>query len=226
MPDTPALVVPAALLAQGGGHDHVLSVGVSIGPLLLRVALLAAVSFVVGFGLARGFLAEPDRRSVAAVVACAGGAAVMVLLLSGGLNMSERLVPLLVLLLIAPLYLVLSRDPRFAPAVGRARRFAPWVFWPVALLAADQFARAWLSGTGPERTATLLHTGSAFALVAMSWFAVSRPRRTAGAVGARIGAAALSMVLIWGAAQTMLLHSAGPAGATGQAGVGFTAPAR
>ncbi|MDU0289343.1 DUF6239 family natural product biosynthesis protein [Saccharothrix longispora] len=225
MPDEPGHVVPTALLAQGGGHDHVLSVGVSIGPLLLRLVLLATVSFVVGFGLLRGFLAEPDRRSLIGVIACAGGAAVMVLLLSGGLNVSERLVPLLLLLLALPLYLVLSRDPRFAAAVGAARRFAPWVFWPVAVLAVDQFARAWLSGA-VERAEILLHTGSALALVAMSWFAVSRTRRTAVAVGTRIGAAALSMVLIWGAAQTMLLHSARPAEATGRAGVGFTAPAR
>lgn len=201
-------VAPAVLSAQGGGHGHVLDVGVSIGPLVLRVALLAVVPAVAGFALLRGFLAEPGRRVPAAVIACACGAAVLELMLSGGLNLSERWVPLLLALLVLPLYLALSRDPRFTPAVGAARRFAPWVFWPVAVLAVDQFARAWLAGVAPARMETLLHTGVVLALVALAWFAVVRTRSLLWTVGVRLGAAALAMALIAGAAQATVAHAA------------------
>jgi hypothetical protein len=194
-----------AVLAQGG-HDHVLSVGVSIGPLVLRVVLLAAIPAVAGFALLRGFLAEPGRWAVAAVVGVAGGAAVLELLLSGGLNLPQATVPLLLALLAVPLYLVLSRDERFAPAVGRVRRLGPWVFWPAAALATVEFARAWLAGV-PARTATLLHTSVVLALVALAWFAVSRTRRPAGI---RVGAGVLALVLLAGGAQATLLRPAEP----------------
>ncbi|MFI7677468.1 DUF6239 family natural product biosynthesis protein [Actinophytocola sp. NPDC049390] len=212
MPDTAGLFVPATLMAQGGGHDHVLTVGVSIGPLVLRIALLAAVPVVAGFALLRGFLAEPDRRALAAVIGFAGGAAVLELLLSGGLNLSQRLVPVLLGLLAVPLYLVLSRDPRFARAVGRARRFAPWVFWPAAAFAGEQFVLAWLAGA--DDTATALHTGVVLALVALAWFAVAAPRRAASTLGVRLGAALLAAALIAGAGQATVLRPAEPAQAS------------
>jgi hypothetical protein len=202
--------VPAALLAQGGGHGHVLTVGVSIGPLVLRVALLAAIPVVAGYALLRGFLTEPDRRALAAVIGSAGGAAVLELLLSGGLNLSQRLVPVLLLLLAVPLYLVLSHDPRFARAVGQARRFAPWVFWPAAALAGEQFVRAWFAGGDAAGTATELHTGVVFALVALAWFFVAAPRRGLGTLGVRLGAAVLATALIAGAAQATVLRPAEP----------------
>jgi Family of unknown function (DUF6239) len=193
--------VPAVLLAQGGGHNHVLDIGVNIGPVVLRIALLVVIPAVAGFALLRGFLAEPGRRDLAAVVGCAGGGVVLELMLSGGLTMSERVVPLLLALLAVPLYLVLSRDPRFVPAVGWVRRCAPWVFWPLGILAAERFARAWLAGGGTARTETLLHTGVVLALVAMAWFAVSRPRRAGVGIGVQLGAVALAMALIVGAGQ-------------------------
>jgi hypothetical protein len=201
---------PVVLLAQGGGHGHELTVGVSVGPTFLRVALLVAVPAVAAFAVLRGFLAEPGRRSLAAVVATAGVAATLELLLSGGLNLSERWAPVLLALLAVPLYLVLSRDERFAPTVDRARRMAPWVFWPAAALAAQQFAQAWLTGAGPARAATMLHTGVVLALVAMAWFVVSRPRRAATTVSVRLGAGALAMVLIAGVGQAMVLRPAAP----------------
>lgn len=202
-------VVPAVLLAQGGGHNHVLTVGVNIGPLVLRIALLVAIPVVAGFALLRGFLAEPDRRGIAAVVACAGGAVVLELMLSGGLNLPVRVVPLLLALLAASLYLALSRDPRYAPAVGWVRRCAPWVFWPLGILAAVQFARAWLGGE-TARNETLLHTGVVLALVAVAWFAVSRPRRAGAGIGVQLGAVALALALIAGAGQAMVLRGAEP----------------
>lgn len=205
------LAVPAVLLAQGGGHDHVLRVGVSIGPTVLRVGLLAAVPVVVAFALLRGFLTEPDRRTLTAVLGAAGGAAVLVLLLSGGLDFSQRLVPVLLALLTVPLYVARSRDPRFATAVGLARRCAPLIFWPATALAFWLFTRALLAGAGPERTATLLYTGVVIALVALSWFAVSRTRRGVGTVSVRLGAAALALVLMAGVAQATVLRGAEPA---------------
>ena len=189
--------VPAVLLAQGGGHDHVLTVGVNIGPTVLRIVFLVAVPVVAAFGLLRGFLTEPDRRAHAAVISCAGGAVVLSLMLSDGLDLSERLVPLLLALLALPLYLVLSSDPRFSHLVGFGRRFAPWVFWAVAVLAGDQFVRAWLGGGS-------LYTGVVLGLVAMAWFVVSRPRAGAGTVGVRVGAALLAMLLIAGAGQAVV----------------------
>lgn len=201
---------PAVLLGQDGGHDHVLTVGVSIGPTVLRVALLVAVPVVVAFALLRGFLDEPDRRSLTAVLAATGGAAVLELLLSGGLSLSQRLVPLLLALLAVPIYLARSHDPRFAPAVDRARRLAPLVFWPAAALAAGLFARAWLVGVETERTATLLHTGVVVALVALAWFAVARTRNAAGTVSTRLGAAVLAMALLAGAAHATVLRDAEP----------------
>jgi hypothetical protein len=200
--------VPVVLLTQGGGHDHVLTVGVSIGPTVLRIALLAAIPVVAAFALLRGFLAEPDRRTLTAVLGTAGGAAVIVLLLSGGLAFSPRLVPVVLALLTVPLYLARSGDPRFARAVGLARRCAPWIFWPATALAFWLFTRALLAGGGPERTATLLHTGVVVALVALSWFAVSAPRRAAGTLSIRLGAAALALVLLACAAQATVLRIA------------------
>jgi hypothetical protein len=196
-------MTPAVLLAQGGGHGHVLTIGVSIGPTVLRMALLAAIPVVAGFALLRGFLAEPDRRTRTAVIATAGGAVVLELLLSGGLDLSERLVPLMLALIVVPLYLVRSRDPRFAPAVDVARRCAPWIFWPAAAGAAALFARAWLADAGPERTETLLHTAVVVALVALAWCTVVR-----AGWSLRLGGGALAMVLMAGAAQATVLSIA------------------
>lgn len=195
-------VTPAVLLAQGGGHGHVLTVGVSIGPTVLRMALLAAIPVVAVFALLRGFLAEPDGRTRTAVIAAAGGAVVLELLLSGGLDLSQRLVPLVLAMLVVPLYLVRSRDPRFAPAVDVARRFAPWVFWPVAVAAAGLFAQAWLVRAEPARTETSLHTGVVLALVALAWFTVAR-----SGWSVRLGGGALALALMAGAAQATVMSS-------------------
>ncbi|GAB1511501.1 DUF6239 family natural product biosynthesis protein [Actinophytocola sp. KF-1] len=197
-----AELTPAVLLAQGGGHGHVLTVGVSIGPTVLRMALLAAIPVVAGFALLRGFLAEPDQRTRTAVIAAACGAVVLELLLSGGLDLSERLVPLVLALLVLPLYLVRSRDPRFTPAVDLARRFAPWIFWPAAVAAVGLFARAWLVRAEPARTETALHTGVVVALVALAWFTVAR-----SGWRERLGGCALAMVLMAGAAQAMVMSA-------------------
>lgn len=197
------------LVAQGGGHEH-LDLGITVGPLFLRVALLAAVSVVAGFALLRGFLAEPGRFGTAAVVATAGGAALLELLLADGLSLPQQVVPLLLAAVAGSLYLALSRDERFAPAVARARRLAPLVFWPVAALAAAQFGVALFGDPDPERTVFLLHTGVLAGLVALAWFAVARPRGRAVVAGLRIGASLMATALLGGAAQAMVLRPADP----------------
>lgn len=199
---TGSAAVPALAV---GEHGH-LEVGFSIGPLGLRVALLAAVLAVAGFAMMRGFLAEPDRRTTIAVVTAAVGAAALELLLSGGFALPDQVVPLLLAALAVPLYLVLSRDPARAAAVDRARGFAPWVFWFFSCLAAVRFGQAWLGGT--EQATTLLHTGVLLGVVAVAWFAVARPR--AGVMALRVGAGLLAIGLVAGVGQAVVSRKADP----------------
>ena len=191
-----------------GGHGHSLDLGVSLGPLWLRVVLLAAVPVVAGYVLLRGFLAEPGRRTTVAVVATAGVAATLELLLAGGLNLPQQAIPLLLAALVVPMYLLLSRDERFTRMVSLGRRYAPWVFWPVAALATVQFGLAWL---GSAAQARFLSTGVLLALVALVWFVVARTRRRSVTLGLRVGAALLATGLIAGVAQAVVLRSAEPA---------------
>ncbi|HET9140811.1 DUF6239 family natural product biosynthesis protein [Actinophytocola sp.] len=154
------------------GHDHVLQVPITIGPLVLRVGLLIAVPLVAGFAMLRGFLPEPGRTVAALVAGSATVAAVLELILADGLDLPRQAVPLLLVALAAPMFLVLSRDPRFE--VGRAvvRRLAPWVFSATALLAFVEFARAFGAG---GVLPVLLRSGVVYALVALAWFTVWRP---------------------------------------------------
>jgi hypothetical protein len=199
-----------ASLAASGEHGH-LDVGFSVGPLWLRVALLGAVLVVAGFALLRGFLGEPDRRTTVAVVTAAGVGAALELLLSGGLALPDQAVPLLLAAIAAPLYLALSSDPARAAAVGVARRFAPWVFWPAALLAAIRFTQAWSGGVDRAGFAPLLHAGVVLGLVAVAWFAVARPRRSTGVLVMRVSAGLLATCLIAGVGQAAVSRKADPA---------------
>jgi hypothetical protein len=180
-----------------GEHGH-LDVGFTIGPLWLRVALLCAVLSTAAFAMLRGFLGEPDRRTTIAVVTAAFSAAALELLLSGGLALPEQTVPLLLAALVLPLYLTLSQAQPYAAMIDRTRRYALWVFWPAALIAAARFAQAWL-----DDSAILMHTGVVFALVAVSWYAVARPRRR-GVLVSRVGAWVLAVGLVGSVAQAMV----------------------
>jgi hypothetical protein len=193
------------LLMAVGDHGH-LDVGFTIGALALRVALLAVVPVVAAFAVLRGFLGEPSRFTTLAVSMAAATAAAMVLLLSGGLNLPEQTIPLLLAALALPMYLVMSRDERFAAAVGLGRRLAPLVCAALAALAAVQFGLAWLGGAGRDRTATLLHTGVLLGLVALVWFAIARPRGRGITMGLRVGAALLGMGLLAGTAQAITMR--------------------
>lgn len=189
-----------------GEHGH-LEVGFSIGSLALRVILLAAVLAVAAFALLRGFLGRPGRFTTVAVTVAAVAGAAMELLLSGGLNLPDQVVPLLLLALALPLYLVLSRDERFAAAVGFGRRCAPLVFAVVGVLAAVQFWRALLVDAG---AVTALHTGVLLGLVALVWFAVADPRGRKITMGTRVGAAVLGVALLAGAAQAITARPPDP----------------
>jgi hypothetical protein len=195
-----------------GGHDHVLTVGFSIGPLVLRLAVLVAVPVVACFAMLRGFLPEPDRRTTFGVVLAAGAATLVELLLSGGLRLPEQTVPLLLAALALPLYLIRSCDPRFAPFVARARAFAPWMFGLCAVLAAVELGRAWLDGA-----VTGLHTGVVLALVGLAWFAVARPRRLVAVV--RVAAAAVGLAMIAATAQAVVLRPQEPVPGVATAGL-------
>lgn len=195
------------VLAQGG-HGHVLEVGVHIGPLALRVALLAAVPVVAGFALLRGFLGEPDRRTAFAVVLTAAGAAVLMLLLAGGLDLPEQVVPLLLAALAVPMYVLRSTDPRFAAAVARVRATAPAVFAVAAVVALGAFGRAWLGLSAA--VAVTLHTGAVVALVGLAWFAVARPTGRVVTGGLLTAAALLAVALIGASAQAVVLRQEEP----------------
>src|ERR1044071_5564300 len=100
------------------GHGAHLDFGSGIGSMFLRIIVLGALPVVVGFVLLRGFLGEPSRRTTAWVIGAAAAVVGMELLLSGGLNLPEQVVPLLLAALALPMYLILSRDERFARPVG------------------------------------------------------------------------------------------------------------
>ena len=191
-------------------HSHNLEVGFTIGPVVLRLLLLAAVPVVASFAVLRGFLDEPSRRTTVAVATAAATAATMELLLSGGVNVPEQTVPLLLAALAVPVYLILSRDERYARAVDTGRRYAPWVFAVIAVLASVQFGLALFADAGRERTTILLHTGVLLGLVALTWFAIARPRGLAVTVGLRIGAAVMGMALLAGAAQAITMRPPDP----------------
>jgi Family of unknown function (DUF6239) len=184
-----------------GEHGHVLTVGISIGPMILRVALLAAIPVVAGFALLRGFLAEPDRGTATWVASAAAGAVLVELMLAGALDLPVQLVPLILAALALPLYLVRSTNPRLAGMVDRACRIAPWVVGLAGLVALVEFGRAWLGDNGP----TFLHTGVVLALVALAWFVASRPRTRTMTGIVRVAAALVALALIAGAQHAMVL---------------------
>jgi hypothetical protein len=195
------------VLLAVGGHDH-LELGFSIGTLLLRVIVLAAVPVVAAFAFLRGFLGEPSRFTTVAVALAAATAATMELLLSGRVNLPEQVIPLLLAALALPIYLVLSRDERFAQAVGLGRRLAPAVFAVVAVLAFVQFGLAALAGR--DRATTLLHTGVLLGLVALVWFAIARPRGRTSTVATRVAAALLGVALLAATAQAITMRPLDP----------------
>jgi hypothetical protein len=55
-------------MSAPSGHEHTIDLPVLIGPLALRVVLLAAVCTVTGFALLRAFLGPPARTTTTAAL--------------------------------------------------------------------------------------------------------------------------------------------------------------
>ncbi len=194
------------------GHVHG-SIGISIGPLGLRVALLAAVTVVAAFALLRGFLGAPRHRTAVGVWTAAAVVVVAELLLSGGLDLPRRLVPLVLAATGAPAYAIFSRDPRWAAIRGGLRAFAPLPCAAAATFAVVEVTRAWLASAGEQRTLGR-HTGVQRAAVAVSGLVISRPRRRPAAVGLPVAAAVLAVLMLAAAAQSATLRPSDTAAAT------------
>ncbi|ONI90350.1 hypothetical protein ALI144C_03115 [Actinosynnema sp. ALI-1.44] len=181
-----------------------LTVPVSIGPLILRVALLAAVPAIAGFAVLRGFVPEPGRAATATIAASAVGAIVLELMLSAGLALPPQVVVLLLALAAAPLWLILGRDERKARVVAFGRMAAPWIVTAAAVTAFVAFGRAW-----PPREASesLLHTAIVFALTGLSWFTVCRPTGPGlASVALRVVATTLALAVLAGTAYAITVR--------------------
>lgn len=189
----------AAVLQPGHLHG---TAGVTIGPLALRLLLVAAVLVVAAFALLDAFTPRPDHGTAVGLWSAAATVVVIELLLSGGLDMPPHAVPPVLAVTAAPAYAIFSRTPRWAALRGALRAAAPWVSLTIAVLAAIEFGRAWFTATGEQQT-TLLHTGVQLAGVAMSWFVISLPStrpaivlpRTTVAVVATLAVAATAVTI-------------------------------
>lgn len=188
-------------MAQGGAHDHIPDLGFGIGPVVLRVALLAVVPVVAGFTLLRGFLPAPSRTTATWVVGMAGGVAVLELLLAGGLSLPPQLVPLMLAALAGALYAVRSTDPRFARLRTMLRLASPWLVGLAGVAAMVQFVRGWLAGD-----AVPLHTGVMLAMVALAWSLVCAPGRRFGRMVERATVVVVAVALVGSTAQAMVLR--------------------
>jgi hypothetical protein len=187
-------------LAQG--HDHTLSVGITIGPLVLRVALLAAVPVVAGFAMLRAVVPE-SRRTTATVAGCSAAMVVLTLMLAGGTDIPAQAVVVVLAALAGPLVVILKR-------VERLRAFAPWVLTVAGVGAAVEFGRAWLVPLAADDVPVVLYTGVVLALVGLSWFTVCVPRRRLFRVVTHVQAVVLALALVGGTAQATVLRLAGP----------------
>jgi len=190
---------------QPGGHDHTLSVPVLIGPLALRIVLLAAICAVTGFAMMRTFLGDPGRTAAGVVTISAAIAIFLELMLAGGFDLPQQFAVLILAAIAVPLVLAMSRAPGAVTASGHARRFAPWVLAGAATAAFIEFGRAVLGSWDTSTQATLLHTGLMLALVGLAWYTFGLPRWRPGSVAVQIVAATLASAAIGVAGYAMAL---------------------
>lgn len=159
------------VLAQG--HDHVLTVPVSVGPTALRVALLFAVPAVAAFGLLRPFVPDPGRRTSAVVTAASALSVLLVLLLAGGVDLPSQAVVLVLAALACPLAAAVGTNvARLRALVALA---GPWVLLTTTVLGAAEVVRGWLADGAANQLAVVHYTGAVLALVGLSWSAVCLP---------------------------------------------------
>lgn len=151
------------------GHDHVLTIPISIGPLILKVGLLATILAVTGFALVRAFLADASRTEAAVVSSSAAAALLLQLMLAPPVGLPSQIVVLLLATATLPPILILVGENT---VVRRMRVAAPWIFSTLALPAAGL-------SFGYPTISVLAGLGG------LSWFAVRRvhhliPRVLAG----------------------------------------------
>jgi hypothetical protein len=192
----------SAAPAWAAQHEHTLNVPVNIGPLVLRVGLLVAVPAVAGFAMLRGFLTEPSRRTAAFVAGCAAVAVFLEFLLAEGMDFPRQAVIVVLAALAGPLFLILSKDPKFDRFRALLRAVAPWLVTAAFGLAVVEFARVLL---GAGSTGVVLPTGVVLALVGMSWFTVCGPGPRLLSALVRVEAALLGNAALAGAAYALVL---------------------
>ncbi|TDQ00349.1 DUF6239 family natural product biosynthesis protein [Labedaea rhizosphaerae] len=188
------------------GHDHHLSLPVTIGPLALRVLLMFVVPAIAGFAVLRGFLPEPGKRERAAL---AIGAAVAVLvelmLATSGLRVPDAVVPVLLAGIAVPLRIALARKEQ-PPSVRRwLDRIGGAVLLFAAVVACLLFVRGW--GTAVSARAVALHvTGVVVGIVGLVWYATSRlPAAALSRLATQAVAVVLALGTLGGAAQALAL---------------------
>jgi hypothetical protein len=176
-------------------HDHSISVPVHIGPLVLRLVLLAAVAAVAGFALLRAFLPEPDRRTRVWITVLAGVAVLLESMLAAGFDLPTQAIVVVLVALAVP-----TRVAFAGPAVrvaGTARALAPWVLSLACGAALVEFARAWLGGAAGSR----LPTGLILGLTGLAWVTFALPRSRWLKVMVQLEAAVLAVMVVAGAGQ-------------------------
>lgn len=188
------------------GHDHTLTVGITIGPLVLRLALLAAVPVVTGYAFLQSVLPTSNRTANALVAGTAAVAVLLTLMLAGGSDIPGQAVVLVLAALAGPLFLILSRDERSRTAVRRIRVFAPVVLVVAAVCAFVEFGRAWLGRWPVDTLGVILYTAVALAFVGLAWFTVCQPCRRFARIAVQVVAALLATAVIGGTAQATVLR--------------------
>src|SRR5690242_17890700 len=131
-------------MAQPGGHEHTIDLPVVLGPLVLRVALLAAVCAVTGYALLRAFLGQPNRATATTVTISSAVATLLSLMLAKGFDLPDQAAVLILAGIAVPLIFAMARTP--SPAARYAERFAPLVLAVAAGAALVEFTRAVLTG--------------------------------------------------------------------------------
>lgn len=196
--------LPLAAL-QPGGHSHTIDVPVLIGPLALRVLLLAAICGVTCYAMLRAFLGEPGRTTNAVVTSTAAVAILLEFMLASGFDLPDQVAVLILAGIAVPFVLTLARSPGAVTATRYASRFAPWVITAATAAAFIEFTRALAVG-GADK-AVLLHTGLMLALVGLSWYTFGLPRWRPGGVAVQVLASALASATIAGAGFITVLMS-------------------
>jgi hypothetical protein len=184
------------------GHDHVLSVPVSIGPLVLRIAVLILVLSVAGFALMWPVASARTPRTAVLVARMAAAGVAVELILAGGFDLPAQFGVLVLAVAMAPLL----RHRRLS-------RAAPWVLTAAGGLAVAEFGRGWLGTWSAGSQAVVLHTGAVFALAGLAWLTVCQPRSRLVTVAVAVESAALAVALVAAIGHTSVLRPLSPTAA-------------